>query len=316
MTLLALMIGLVVGATIYVGSQRPKLTAPVVTSSQVTVTTPPTVLDKATKEQPWQNSLGMKFVPVAETKVLFSIWDTRVQDFGAFVESAGYDATGGMWWIDKDGWTNTLPVTWKEPGFDQRPTDPVVGVSWNDATAFCKWLTDRERVSGTLPKDMHYRLPTDEEWSVAVGLGSEPGHTPAEKNYQIRRYPWGTGWPPPSGAGNYAGEEIRNTPEGRKVIKVINGVIKGYNDGYPLTSPVGSFPANKSGLYDMGGNVWQWCEDSYDSSNDSHPVRGASWRHGDADREILLASFRYGYSPDLRYADIGFRCVIAVESPR
>src|ERR1700732_4828439 len=62
------------------------------------------VLGKVTKEQPWQNSLGMKFVPVSGTQALFSIWDTRVGDFRAFVDSAGYDATDGMWSLGKDGW--------------------------------------------------------------------------------------------------------------------------------------------------------------------------------------------------------------------
>jgi formylglycine-generating enzyme required for sulfatase activity len=164
---------------------------------------------------------------------------------------------------------------------------------------------------------MEYRLPTDEEWSVAVGLVSEPGKTPQEKNSKIKLFPWGQEWPPPPRAGNYAGEEWRNTPEDRKLIQVIKGVIKGYNDGYPRTSPVGSFTANKNGLYDMGGNVWQWCEDWYDPEIKSfYVVRGASWRHGDADHDILLASFRYDYNPDLRYADIGFRCVVARESSR
>src|SRR6266481_6033667 len=217
----------------------------------------PRVLEKATKEQPWQNSLGMKFVPVAGTQVLFNIWDTRLEDFHAFVESAGYDATEGMYTIGKDGWKRR-GATWKEPGFKQGPTYPVVGVSWNDVKAFCEWLTKRERGSGALPESMHYRLPTDTEWSVAVGLDSEPGNTPEEKSSKINLYPWGTMWPPPSGSGNYCGEEarIRNEPEGWPVIQ-------GYNDGFPRTSPVGCFAANKNGVYNMGGNVWQWCEDWY-----------------------------------------------------
>ena len=260
----------------------------------------PRVLEKATKEQPWQNSLGMKFVPVAGTQVLFNIWDTRLEDFHAFVESAGYDATEGMYSIGKDGWKRR-GATWKEPGFKQGPTNPVVGVSWDDVKAFCEWLTKRERGSGALPESMHYRLPTDTEWSVAAGLDSEPGNTPEEKSSKINLYPWGTKWPPPSGSGNYCGEEARigNEPEGCPVIQ-------GYNDGYPRTSPVGSFAANKNGLYNMGGNVWQWCEDWYNSENKYRVLRGASWSHGYPD--FLLASFRGFGTPGVRNDVIGFRC--------
>jgi hypothetical protein len=99
-------------------------------------------LDNATKDHPWVNSLGMKFVPVAGTQVLFSIWDTRVQDFEAFVRSTGYDATGEMLSLGKDG-LKLRGATWKEPGFSQGANHPVVGVSWNDAKEFCKWLTKR-----------------------------------------------------------------------------------------------------------------------------------------------------------------------------
>ena len=89
-------------------------------------------------------------------------------------------------------------------------------------------------------------------------------------------------------------------------------MIEGYKDGYPRTSPVGSFAANKNGLYDMGGNVFQWCEDWYNSENKSRVMRGASWRHHYPDN--LLASFRGYDSPGYRSGSVGFRCVVAQES--
>jgi hypothetical protein len=195
--LLALIIGLTVAAILYFGSQRPeaKPTTPkVAVQSSAQPTGPVAVaipspsiratlskeelahraLDNATKERPWLNSLGMRFVLVAGTKVLFSVWNTRVRDFEMFVESTGYDATGGrMYSIDKDGWKQQRGATWKDPGFSQGSTHPVVGVSWNDAEEFCKWLTKSERSAGDLPEDREYRLPKDEEWSAAVGLKNE-----------------------------------------------------------------------------------------------------------------------------------------------
>jgi Sulfatase-modifying factor enzyme 1 len=265
------------------------------------------VLDKASKEQPWQNSLGMKFVPVVGTQALFSIWDTRLQDFQAFADSTGYDATDGMWSLGTDGWKQR-GATWKDPGFKQDPTHPVVGVSWDDAKAFCDWLTKREHASGALPEGLQYRLPTDQEWSVAVGLNYEPGNTPQEKSAKVKAYVWGQAWPPPTGAGNYCGVEstIGNEPSNWKVID-------GYNDGYPRTSPVGSFAANKNGLYDMGGNVWQWCEDWYNSENTHRVLRGAAW--DSRSPLFMLASARDYITPDYRGGFIGFRCVLAIEPP-
>jgi len=263
----------------------------------------------ASRDAPWTNSLGMKFVPVKGTDVLFSIWDTRVQDFDAFVRASGYDAANAatnMFSLREDGWKQRGD-TWKSPGFTQGATHPVVGVSWEDAKAFCKWLTEKERAAGRLTAGQEYRLPTDAEWSMAVGLGPETGSTPAEKSRKVADvYPWGTQWPPPQGAGNYCGEEAKQG------LLTSWKVIDGYNDGYPRTSPVGSFAVNQFGLFDMGGNVWQWCEDLYQSDKEYRVLRGASWGLNDPD--LLLSSYRIYDLPGNRFGINGFRCVVVVAS--
>jgi formylglycine-generating enzyme required for sulfatase activity len=228
--------------------------------------------------QPWQNSLGMKFAPVSGTEVLFGIWDVRVQDYRAYAEA-----------------NTSVDRSWKNPGFAQGDTHPVVNVSWNDAKAFCQWLTEQERAAGLLTASQSYRLPTDAEWSVAVGLEGESGSTPAKKDRKIKGvYPWGTQWPPPNGAGNYA---------------TSLGV-----DNFAYTSPVGSFAANQFGLYDMGGNAWQCCEDWYNSNQTSRVLRGASWF--DRFPSLLLSSYRDDRTPDYRNNCIGFRVVLGGASSR
>ncbi len=261
----------------------------------------------ATRQSPWTNSLGMPFVPVPGVEALFCIWDVRVQDFEAFFKVTDYDATAGMYSVGKDGWKQR-GNTWRNPGFSQGPNHPVCGVSWEDAKAFCRWLTERERSEGKLSDGQAYRLPRDGEWSAAVGLPEEGGGTPREKSGKIKDvYPWGTQWPPPAGAGNYAGEEARDDswPDNWPVIT-------GYRDSYARTSPVGSFRANRFGLYDMGGNLWQWCEDWCDGEQKYRVLRGASWNYYVP--ETLLSSFRYNYTPDPRYSYIGFRVVLVVGS--
>lgn len=140
---------------------------------------------KATKENPWVNSLGMKFVPVPGTEVLFSVWHTRVRDFVAFVKATGHDATAGMLSIGSDGW-KSRGDTWEKPGFGQTDRHPVSGVSWEDAQAFAKWLTKIGRAEGKLGENQSYRLPTDWEWSVAVGLNETRKGTPASKDEKKR----------------------------------------------------------------------------------------------------------------------------------
>jgi hypothetical protein len=227
------------------------------------------------------NSLDMKFARVGD--VQFCVWDTRVRDFDAFARA-----------------TSLKSNSWREPGFKQGSTHPVICVSWEDATAFCRWLTDREHQSGLLPANRFYRLPTDVEWSQAVGLPAEQGETPQERDVSAPGvYPWGKAWPPPAGAGNYTGQETTS-----------DVAIKGYNDGYAWTSPVGSFRPNAFGLYDMGGNVWQWCQDTWNADSQERVLRGASWYNG-ALNQSLLSSCRIHAKPDSSADNYGFRCVLA-----
>jgi hypothetical protein len=230
----------------------------------------------------------MVFVPVPGTTVKFSIWDTRVQDYRAYAKaSPGVD----------DSWQHP-----SFPSFPQSDTSPVVQVDWNEGNAFCSWLTRKERAEGMIGRDQAYRLPTDAEWSVAVGLSEEDKGTPWDKSEKIKGiFPWGTEWPPPAGSGNYADATL-------KVKQPDMKTIVGYDDGFACTSPVGNFKVNRFGLYDMGGDVWQWCEDLYDGQGGRRVIRGGSWCHGDP--EVLLSSRRNGQADSDRFHDIGFRCVL------
>ncbi len=265
-----------------------------------------TDLTSATKEKPFENNLGMKFVPVPITggpsdgkTVLFSIWETRVADYAAFIK-----ANPGRDWPKLD--------------FPQQDDHPAVNVSWDDAVAFCEWLTEEDRKNGKLEKDEHYRLPTDHEWSCAVGIGEEEDAeaTPIAKHRAIPGvFFWGEEFPPPKGAGNYYGQETKKNP--------ISGVpnlkpIEGYDDGYDRTASVGSFEVNEYGIYDMGGNVWEWCEDWYSTAQEKRLLRGSSWF---TDGEIaLLASSRNPRKPNARgngFGDgYGFRCIIELGTDR
>jgi len=259
----------------------------------------------ANEAESFVNSLGMKFVAVPGVKARVCIWETRVIDFEAFVNATGYDATEGGRTLASEGW-GARGGSWKSPGFAQTPEQPVCCVNWEDAKAFCKWLTEREHAEGRLSKGQKYRLPTDAEWSVAVGLPPERCGTPKYKDENIRdMYPWGTQWPPPVGAGNYAGEEVEMAPDTPSSWEG----LKGYREGYARTSPVGSFSPNRFGLYDMGGNLWEFCEDAYDAHSASRTLRGASWCI--SLQTSMLSSCRYEGVPGVRSSGNGFRCVLA-----
>lgn len=224
--------------------------------------------------KPLENSLGMKLVPVPGVRVLFSIWETRVRDYQVFDEDTHR--------------------SWARPDFAQTPDAPAVNVSWEDADAFCRWLTLRERKAGRLTDKQRYRLPTDAEWSLAVGLGAEEGRTPEERVQTTVVWPWGATWPPQLDAGNYAPELE--------------------TDKFANTSPVGSFKPGRHGLFDMGGNAWEWCDDWYNDARVTKVLRGGSFH--DSQPKDLLASYRFTGTTHLSNDDIGFRVALEDSSAK
>jgi formylglycine-generating enzyme required for sulfatase activity len=187
---------------------------------------------------------------------------------------------------------------------------PVVNVSWQDAAAFCNWLSSQEglpaayeskggKLVAVQPMNNGYRLPTEAEWEwVARSSGGA-----------LRKYPWGDSLPVPPGAGNFAD---------RKAQPLVPMVMAEYDDGAPATIAVGSFGPNALGFYDLGGNVAEWTHDIYtvqppatatavDPANSGegvvHVIRGSSWKHS-AVTELRLAYRDYG---DGKRNDLGFR---------
>ncbi len=189
---------------------------------------------------------------------------------------------------------------------------PVVRVGWQDAAAFCNWLSEREKLVPSYqlrdgryeliePATTGYRLPTEAEWEFAARHDGQAAR---------RRYPWGDALPVAAGAGNWADvSAIYLTPV----------TISGYNDGFRVAAPVGSFAASALGFHDLGANVFEWTTDRYSiyvvgpdhvatdpvgpRDGDGYVIRGAGWLTGKL-TELRLAARDVGVSGR---PDLGFR---------
>jgi formylglycine-generating enzyme required for sulfatase activity len=173
----------------------------------------------------------------------------------------------------------------RAPGAGDR--HPVVYVSSLEAIKFCQWLSTRER--------KRYRLPTEAEWEYAA------------RGADGRKYPWGNY----EGRGDLANFADKNT--------VFAWSDRDIDDGFPESSPVGSFPsgASPSGMLDMAGNVWEWCIDYYEpyrnvpkvnphgpTTGTKRVYRGGSWKS----RFNSLRTTTRGFNvPSFSCNDLGFR---------
>lgn len=229
--------------------------------------------------KPWQNSQGAKFVPLG--RAMLATIETRRKDFAEFASA-----------------TNQPPVEGRI--LDAGPDLPVTMVNRSEAEQFCRWLTDRERAKGLLEPDQEYRLPTDDEWSMAAYLSREVGKTPADRSLKIEGiYPWGFTWPPPAKSGNFLDKSAAKS--GKKAIA-------GYDDGAVGLSSVGAYRADGRGIFDLSGNVWEWVSDSWQDMPGQGVLRGGSYTT--AERQELLASFRRQSNADDRHPDAGFRLLL------
>jgi formylglycine-generating enzyme required for sulfatase activity len=187
---------------------------------------------------------------------------------------------------------------------------PVVRVTWEEAAAYCNWLSAQEglppvyvmkggKLVASTPIGTGFRLPTEAEWSRAARY-PEGG---------ALKYPWGSSLPVPPASGNYADQSARS---------VVSVVLQDYDDHFPVSSPVGSFRPNALGFFDLGGNVAEWVHDVYSippadgplekdpvgpAEGDLHVILGSSYLHGTVS-ELRLSYRDYASKPR---ADVGFR---------
>jgi len=230
-------------------------------------------------------------------------YEVTVGQFRQFMADSSYktdaekDGKGGFGY-DGKSFTQKPEFTWRNAGFAQTDEHPVVNVSWNDAVAFCDWLSRKEGNT--------YRLPTEAEWERACRAGTQ--------SYWYHD--------------NYAETlaQVGNVPDASAKARFPDWPTIAASDGCVFTAPVGRFRPNAFGLYDMHGNVWEWCADWYDSSyyyvhsyagqwgktvddpigpasGRFHVLRGGSFYLWPLDTR---SSSRVGGRPDRRF-DIGFR---------
>ena len=223
--------------------------------------------------------------------------------FAKFVADDDYktdaerDGTGG-WGYDADAKKieQHSQYTWRSVGWT--PYDdshPVVNVSWNDAKAFCAWLSRQEKKT--------YRLPTEAEWEYACRAETSTRH--------------------PGGDDKSSLVTIGNVGDATYAAKFEAQWALAEQDGWLFTAPVGTFKANGFGVHDMIGNVWELCGDTYDAKlysqrtgtttdplqtrgSEIRVLRGGSWN--DSPRYARSAC-RSGGTPDDRYVNVGFRVV-------
>ena len=180
---------------------------------------------------------------------------TRAQ-YAEFVSATGHSASGCRVWqvrsFASDGWGNDSQASWRVPRFGQADVHPVVCVSWEDASAYVQWLSDRT--------GERYRLPTEAEWEYAARAGTTTGWPWGEREDDQCTHANGFDITGDNAFGNWRRVDCR--------------------DGATRTAPVGSYSPNAFGLYDMAGNVWEVLQDCWHDNYAGAPRDASAWTSG------------------------------------
>jgi len=215
--------------------------------------------------------------------------EVTVAQFRAFVEETGYKTEaerGDHAYIISGGeWVKKPDASWKNPYLPQTENHPVVCVSWNDAVEFCAWLSKKTGLA--------IGLPTEAEWEYACRAGTETRYFTGNSESDLDRAGW---YWRNSGDSHLSGEY--------NLVKLI--------ENHCGTHPVGMKAPNAWGLYDMTGNVWEWCTDRVDKDyytakpSENRVFRGGGWYE---QAVYLRTAYRHWRRPSHSYWGLGFRIV-------
>jgi formylglycine-generating enzyme required for sulfatase activity len=205
-------------------------------------------------------------------------------EFRRFLRRSGYRPAAGcaIWNLPAWKFGDRADAGWENPGFRQRDAHPVVCVSFEDATAYVRWLTDET--------GKPYRLPTEAEWEYAARAGTATA-----------RY-WGDG---PDGACRYANSFDRTAASRLRDPGLAADDYLDCADGFAFTAPVGEFRANAFGLFDMLGNASEWVQDCAADDYDAAPLDGSADLSGDCSLRVTRGGSWSGKPWLLRAAERG-----------
>src|SRR5437763_1783356 len=194
-------------------------------------------------------------------KLAIAKFDVTRDEYAQFVAETNRPDADSCDTLNASGGFIATNGNWHSPGFPQTGRDPVACVSWDDAQAYVAWLSAK---TGHV-----YRLPTEAEWEYAARAGTTTARYFSDNPAELCRYT------------NVGDLDYSEQHPGD------SGVNRACRDGYAFTSPVGSFPPNQFGLYDMLGNVLDWNEDCSNANYSGAPTDGTAWQSGDCGRRVV-----------------------------